>query len=103
MPETPSIQTALLTGVADFVSGDVASARINGTISITNLSKSVENSVLTVTYTVSGSQTTEITTVELLDAEENVLTSSAVYVPVENTVVMKHTIPVEEGVISNGE
>ena len=103
LPETPSIQTALLTGVADFVSGDVASARINGTISITNLSKSVENSVLTVTYTVSGSQTTEITTVELLDAEENVLTSSAVYVPVENTVVMKHTIPVEEGVISNGE
>ena len=30
MPTTPSIQQALLTGVAGFVSGDIASARING-------------------------------------------------------------------------
>ena len=102
LPETPSIQQALLTGVANFVSGDVASARINGTISITSLSKSVENNVLTVTYTVANSQTTEITSVELLDAEGNVLTSSTVYVPVGDTIVMKHTIPVAEGVVQSG-
>ena len=41
MPETPSIQQALLTGVANFVSGDVASARVNGTIPIADLAKSV--------------------------------------------------------------
>ena len=69
MPETPSIQQALLTGVADFVSGDVASARINGTISITDLSKSVSGNVLTITYTVAAAQTAEITSVELLDGE----------------------------------
>ena len=102
LPETPSIQQALLTGVANFVSGDVASARINGTISITGLTKSVENNVLTVTYTVANSQTTEITSAELLDAEGNVLTSSTVYVPVGSTVVMKHTIPVAEGVVQSG-
>lgn len=102
MPETPSIQQALLTGVANFVSGDVASARINGTISITSLSKSVENNVLTVTYTVANSQTTEITSAELLDAEGNVLTSSTVYVPVGDTIVMKHSIPVAEGVVQSG-
>ena len=102
LPETPSIQEALLTGVANFVSGDVASARINGTIPITSLNKSVEGSILTITYTVASSQTTEITSVELLDGEGNVLTSSTVYVPVGSTVVMKHTIPVAEGVVQSG-
>lgn len=102
LPETPSIQESLLTGVANFVSGDVASARINGTISIPDLTKSVENNVLTVTYTVANSQTTEITSVELLDAEGGVLTSSTVYVPVGDTIVMKHTIPVSEGVVQSG-
>lgn len=102
MPETPSIQQALLTGVANFVSGDVASARVNGTISIADLTKSVEGAELTVTYTVLPSQTTEITALELLDGEGNVLTSFTVYIPVTTNVVMKHIIPVAEGVASNG-
>ena len=102
MPETPSIRQALLTGVANFVSGDVASARVNGTISIADLTKSVEGAELTVTYTVLPSQTTEITALELLDGEGNVLTSSTVYIPVTTNVVMKHIIPVAEGVASNG-
>lgn len=102
MPETPSIQQALLTGVANFVSGDVASARVNGTISIADLTKSVEGAEMTVTYTVLPSQTTEITALELLDGEGNVLTSSTVYIPVTTNVVMKHIIPVAEGVASNG-
>ena len=91
-----------MTGVADFVSGDVASARINGTISITDLSKSVNANILTITYTVASSQTPEITSAELLDADGNVLTSSQVYVPVGDSIVMKHTIPVKEGVVNNG-
>lgn len=102
MPETPSIQQALLSGVANFVSGDVASARVNGTISIADLTKSVEGAELTVTYTVLPSQTTEITALELLDGEGNVLTSSTVYIPVTTNVVMKHIIPVAEGVVGNG-
>lgn len=102
MPETPSIQQALLTGVANFVSGDVASARVNGTIPIADLTKSVEGAELTVTYTVLPSQTTEITSLELLSGEGNVLTSSTVYIPVTTNVVMKHIIPVAEGVASNG-
>lgn len=102
MPETPSIQAALLTGVANFVSGDVASARLNGSVSITALTKSVENSTLTVTYTVTQAQASEITSVELLDAEGNVLTSSQVYVPVGESTVLKHMIPVSEGVVQSG-
>lgn len=102
MPEVPSIQAALLTGVADFVSGDVASARINGTISISALTKSVSGNTLTITYTVTSSQTTEVTQAELLDADGNVLTSSNIYVPITDTAVIKHTIPVAEGVVNSG-
>lgn len=102
MPEVPSIQAALLTGVANFVSGDVASARINGTISISALTKSVSGNTLTITYTVTSSQTTEVTQAEFLDADGNVLTSSNIYVPITDTAVIKHTIPVAEGVVNSG-
>jgi len=102
MPSTPSIQSALLTGVADFISADVATARINGDTTISDLTKSVSDSVLTVTYTVTQSQTSAINQVELLDADGTVLTASTVYVPIESPVVMKHTIPVSEGVTTSG-
>lgn len=102
MPTTPSIQAALLNDTANFVSGDIASARINGTIAISELNKSVEGSTLEVTYTVAQSQTEAITSAELLDAEGNVLTSSTVYVPVSGSTIMKHIIPVSEGVTNSG-
>lgn len=102
MPTTPSIQQALLTGTANFVSSDIASARINGTVVISELEKTISGSTLTVTYTVPQDQASDITLAELLDADGNVLTSSPVYVPVESNTVMKHVIPVSEGVVSNG-
>lgn len=102
MPTTPSIQQALLTGVAGFVSGDIASARINGTVSVPDIEKTVDGSVLTVTYTVTQAQAETITQVELLDSDGTVLTSSTVYVPVTGSTIMKHTIPVSEGVAGNG-
>lgn len=102
MPETPSIQAALLTDTANFVSGDIASARINGSIAISDISKTVTGSTLEVTYTVAQSQTEAITSAELLDADGNVLTSSTVYVPVSGSTIMKHIIPVAEGVVNSG-
>ena len=101
MPTTPSIQQTLLTGTANFVSGDIASARINGSVVISDLEKTVSGSTLTVTYTVPQAQATEVTLAELLDSDGNVLTSSTVYVPVESNTVMKHVIPAAEGVNTN--
>lgn len=103
MPTTQSIESALLAGVANFVSGDVASARVNGATVISNLSKSVAGSTLTVTYSVTPEQASEITLLELLDGAGTVLTSSQVYVPVSGNTVLKHTIPVTEGVNASGE
>ncbi len=102
MPETPSVRPALLEGAAAFVAGDIAAARINGAKTITALDKSLSGSTLTVTYTVAQSVADAITQAELLDAAGSVLTASAVYVPVSGATVMKHIIPVSEGVNTNG-
>lgn len=101
MPDVPSVQAALLNDVAGFVSGDVATARVNGSVSISNLTKTVSDNILTVEYTVNPADTAEITSVELLDSSGTVLTVSTVYVPVTGPVVMKHNIPVNEGGITN--
>lgn len=102
MATTPSIQQALLNGTASFISSDIAKARINGTIDIDDLNKSVSANTLTLTYTVTQSQTEEITLTELLDESGNILTSSTIYVPVTQNTIIKHTIPVLEGVTNNG-
>lgn len=102
MESTPSLQPLLLSGVAQFVSDDVASVRINGSLIISAITKTVVGNVLTITYDVASTQTTEITSVELLDANGKVLTSSGIYVPVGGGIEMKHTIPVKEG-LENAE
>lgn len=101
---TPSIQQQLLNDVATFTSGDVASAQINGSIAISELTKSVDENTCTISYSVNPSQTAEITSVSLLDSDGNALTTSTIYVPVseESGVVMTHVIPVAEGVNTNG-
>ena len=98
MPTQKSIQSAMLTGTAESVSSLIATARVNGTVSITNLTKSVSGSTVTVTYTVSQDQASEVSLVELLDAGGEVLTSSGVYVPISEQAIFKHTINVEEGI-----
>ena len=102
MPTTPSIQQELLSGTANFVSGDIASARVNGSVVISDINKSVSGSTLTVTYSVPAESISEIDQLELLDDDGNVLTSSAVYVPGEASTILKHIIPVAEGVNTNG-
>lgn len=101
MPSVKSIQSALLTGAANFVSSDIARARVNGSVLISSLSKTVDGATCTVTYPVTAAQASEITQVELLGADNTVLTSSQVYVPVSDSIVMKHSIPVSEGVNQN--
>lgn len=100
MPDTPSIQPALLQDTANFVSSDITSARVNGTVSIADLDKTVQGDTLTVTYAVAQSQAEVITSVELLDSSGRVLTSSTVYVPVSASTILKHVIPVKEGALN---
>lgn len=98
LPGQPSIQPALLNGAAEFTANDVASARLNGSVVISDITRSAAGNQGTVSYTVSEAQAAVVTQVELLDAEGEVLTSSGVYVPVTGSAQFQHTFTVKEGV-----
>lgn len=99
-----SIQPAMLNGVANFTSGDVAYVQINGGIDIGTINKAVTPAqyvggaaTLTVSYNVTTTMTDAVTSVALMDADGNALTSMSVYVPVTETVNLQHTILIQEG------
>lgn len=96
VPAADSIQAALLNDTATFVASDVASARINGTIAITELEKTTSENTAVIQYTVTEEQTAIVTSLELLNAAGEVLTTSPVYVPVTENVVFKHNLPIKE-------
>ena len=98
LPGQMSIQNALLTDTADFVNSDIASVRINGSVAISELTKSVSGSTVTIQYTVTPAQAASVTQIELLDSGGEVLTSSPVYVPISDPAIFTHTIPVQEAV-----
>lgn len=91
-----TIQPTLLSNVAGFLQSDVASARLNGTIIIAEINKSISENVCNVMYTVTPQQTNEVTLIELLDEAGGVLTSSPVYVPIIDTTTFSHNIIVKE-------
>lgn len=96
LPSQLSVQQELLTDTANFVESDIASARINGTTIISDLTKSVSGSTVTVEYTVTSAEATTVTQIELLDSDSNALTSATVYVPISDPAVFTHIIPVQE-------
>lgn len=97
MPTQKSIQSALLNKSAESIVDLVVSARVNGTISITQLTKSAAENVANISYTVTQEQAAEVTLVELLDASGEALASSGVYVPITEQAIFRHSIKVEEG------
>ena len=106
-PNIPSIQPQLLNDVANFASGDVAYARLNGSVIIGTINKSVTSAqamsqpaTLTITYNVTPAQTSAITSVELCDSDGKALTYMTVYIPVADTVSLTHKIPIQEGFVN---
>lgn len=99
METTASIRPALLEQTAGFVAGDVYAARLNGSILITALTRSVVGNMGSVSYPVRRDQVTAVEQVELLDKDMNVLTSSAVHLPLLDEVTsLRHSFTVKEGV-----
>lgn len=104
VPSNDSIEQELLKDTASAVSTDVASAQVNGNISISSLTKSVTENMAQIQYTVTPSQTELVTQIALLDSDGNVLTTSPVYVPITGDTVFTHKIAVnaQEGGNING-
>ena len=99
METTASIRPALLEQTAGFVAGDVYAARLNGSILITALTRSVVGNMGSVSYPVRRDQVTAVEQVELLDRDGNVLTSCAVHLPLlEEVTSLRHSFTVKEGI-----
>lgn len=100
MAETPSIQQEFLNQIATFSADDINNVLLNDTEIITEFSvKSATENVAIIEYTVTSDLgLSEITNIKLRDINNNILTSSAVYVPVLEDVIIKHSLNVKEGV-----
>lgn len=85
----------LLNGTAAQLNDVIKSARINGTVIVPVTVTSSENAA-TASYTVTSEQVATINLLELLDANNNPLTSAPVYIPVTDDVLLSHNIQVEE-------
>lgn len=100
MANISSIQTAFLSDVATSAKDVITSVRINGTKTLTGdkITKTVTGDSLILEYSVAVSDNiAEVTLLEFLDSNSNVLTSASVYVPIVSDSVFKHTINFKEG------
>ena len=99
---TPSIKQRLLNDVASFTAGEIAKVRLNGALVINGADFTVhmvEENVVTIEYQVdSSSGFSSVDQIEVLNKNDAVLTSSAVYVPLIEGASFKHTLLVKEGI-----
>lgn len=98
LPSVNSINPNLLADVASFSATDVVAVRLNGSVKLSNFTtKAGQGTNTIVEYEVRPAQASEITQIELLGTGDRVLTASAVYIPVTEAVICKHTINFKEG------
>ena len=96
MSNARSIKPELLQAVANFTADDIKEVVINDQFIQPNLTKSVSGTECTIEYFIEANRFTAITSIGLLDAEGNLLSSFAVYVPVLDDIIIKHIIKVKE-------
>ena len=98
LPIVKSINPNLLADIASFSATDVVAVRLNGSVKLSNFTtKAGQGATTIVEYEVKPAQASEITQIELLGTGDRVLTASAVYIPVTEAVICKHTINFKEG------
>lgn len=96
-----SVRQSLLNRVADFTADEVSQAKINDNCIITAFSvKESSDGTALIEYTVpkANNSDSEITNIQLLNSENEVLTSATVYIPFLDDIVVKHSIKTKEGI-----
>lgn len=98
LPIVKSINPNLLADIASFSATDVVAVRLNGSVKLSDFTtKAGQGTATIVEYEVKPAQASEITQIELLGTGDRVLTASAVYIPVTEAVICKHSINFKEG------
>lgn len=95
-----SVQSALLNDLAVCTINDIDNVLINGVYEVSVFeTKTAVGGVATIEYYVDAltSGISEITTIAIRKADNSVLTSASVYIPLEESVLLKHLITVMEG------
>ena len=100
MASVPSIKQEMLNSIAEFTSSDIVKVRVNDSLIITDFTiKESTQNIVTIEYQIAlDSGITEVTKIELLDVMDSVLMESLVYVPILESIILKHTIQIKEGV-----
>jgi hypothetical protein len=92
------IDTAFLQDVAEYVDSRVAKVVLNGTYVIADFEvKQVTDNVLALKYLVPAADVSLITTIELRDAADNVISLNNVNIPITADHLMIQSITVKEG------
>ncbi len=100
MANISSVKESFLSDIAISAKDIISSVRVNGNKLITgdNITKTTTTTSLILEYSINVSDNiTEVTLLEFLDSNSNVLTSASVYVPIVSDSVFKHTINFKEG------
>lgn len=96
MPGQNSLQAALCQVVADKTAQAVAAVRVNGTAQITAFdTRQAQDGNAVLRYTVTPETTDCVTDLELLNAQEEILSKVRVYVPITATTQFEHRIAVQ--------
>lgn len=91
------IETQFLNDVATYVDSRVAKVVLNGSHEIADFEvKQVTDRTLALNYIIPAAEISVVTSIELRDANENVITSNAVNIPVTSDTLMLQTIEVQE-------
>lgn len=91
------IAEQFLHDVADYVNGRVAKIVLNGSHEITEFEqKAVTGNTLAINYIIPVANISLVTSIELRDVEDNVITSNQVNVPITSDTLMLQTIEVKE-------
>lgn len=99
MATIPSLKAALFSDVATFTIGDIDNVLINDDVVITTFTKKTTvDGECQLEYEVPPTATATITNIKIRRADTTVLSEVVVFVPVTDTVLIKHSILVEEGV-----
>lgn len=98
LPDVPSLKPELIHRTASFLMEHIVSARINGSILVSEIEKTIRGGEVVVSYTILPAHTPNVTQLELLGADGTILSSIRVYIPVSVMTRVKHTLTAEEGV-----
>lgn len=94
-----SIENNMINGLKEKVISMISKARINNSIIIdTFKTKNIVDDFVVIEYKLQSSTVSEVTKVELLDSQDNLLSTIDMYIPVIDDIEIKHKFKIEEGV-----